>query len=126
MLNEESKYLEEKEINKVSEKLREEYNYLKELLYEKEDFPDLIITILLAKAKQSREKQFRKTILEIVFDENSFILKSKNVLILILSAYEFEPGDLSIEENELLLKEDETEREQNQRINRLKSEKKIN
>ena len=124
MLNEESKYLEEKEINKVSEKLIEEYNYLKELLYEKEDFPDLIITILLAKAKQSREKQFRKTILEIVFSENSFILKSKNVLILILSAYEFEPGDLSIEENELLLKEDETEREQNQRINRLKSEKK--
>ena len=124
MLNEENKYLEDKEINKVSDKLKEEYNYLKELLYEKEDFPDLIITISLAKAKQSREKQFRKAILEIIFSENSFILKSKNVLILILSAYEFQPGDLTIESEELSLKEDETEREQAQRINRLKAERK--
>lgn len=75
LLNEENKYLEDNGIKMVSEKLKEEYNYLKELLYEKEDFPDLIITIMLAKAKQSREKQFRKTILEIIFSENSFILK---------------------------------------------------
>ncbi len=39
-------------------------------------------------------------------------------------AYQFEPLDLSINEGELELKEDETEREQNQRINRLKTEKK--
>jgi hypothetical protein len=126
MLNDENKYLEAKEINKVSEKLLEEYNYLKGILYEKEDFPDLIITILLAKTKQSREKQFRKTILEIIFSEKSFILKSKNILILMLGAYQFEPVDLSISEEELELKEDENEREQNQRINRLKTEKKIN
>ncbi len=124
MLNDENKYLEAKEINKVSEKLLEEYNYLKGILYEKEDFPDLIITILLAKTKQSREKQFRKTILEIIFSEKSFILKSKNILILMLGAYQFEPVDLSISEEELELKEDENEREQNQRINRLKTEKK--
>jgi hypothetical protein len=124
MLNDENKYLEAKEINKVSEKLLEEYNYLKGILYEKEDFPDLIITILLAKTKQSREKQFRKTILEIIFSEKSFILKSKNILILMLGVYQFEPVDLSISEEELELKEDENEREQNQRINRLKTEKK--
>ena len=124
MLNEENKYLEENEINKIAEKLKEEYNYLKDLLYEKEDFPDLIITIFLAKTKQSREKQFRKAILEIIFSESSFILKSKNVLILILSAYNFDPLDLSIEEEELALKEDETEKEQKQRINKLIAEKK--
>ena len=119
-----NKYLESKEINKVSEKLLEEYNYLKELLYEKEDFPDLIITILLAKAKQSREKQFRKTILDIIFSENSFILKSKNITILVLDAYEFDPGELSIDEDELKLKEEETEKERDIRIKGLKSERK--
>jgi hypothetical protein len=123
-LNDENKYLESKEINKVSEKLLEEYNYLKELLYEKEDFPDLIITILLAKAKQSREKQFRKTILEIIFSENSFILKSKNIIILVLDAYEFDPGELSFDEDELKLNEEETEKERNIRIKGLKSERK--
>ena len=124
LLNEENKYLEDNDIKMVSEKLKEEYNYLKELLYEKEDFPDLIITIMLAKAKQSREKQFRKTILEIIFSENSFILKSKNLLVLILQAYEFDPVDLAFDEDELALKEDETKKEQEQRINRLKMEKK--
>ena len=124
MLNEENKFLEEKEIDKVSDKLKEEYNLLKELLYEKEDFPDLIITISLAKAKQSREKKFRKAILEIIFSENSFILKSKNVLILILSAYQFEPEELRIDEDDLALKEDETDKEQKQRINKLKADKK--
>ena len=125
ILNEENTFLEQNKIDKLSEKLMEEYNYIKELLYEKEDFPDLIITILLAKAKQSREKQFRKTILEIIFSENSFILKSKNIIILMLNAYQFEPGELTINEEDLQINEEESEKEQTQRINKIKAEKKV-
>jgi hypothetical protein len=41
-----------------------------------------------------------------------------------LDAYEFDPGELSFDEDELKLNEEETEKERNIRIKGLKSERK--
>jgi hypothetical protein len=85
--------------------LQKEFDFLKIILKDSHDFPELIINILIGKLKQCYEENY-KVIMEIILTNNEFIKNAKNIFYIILKKFELEP--------KIIENEDEDEEEENE------------
>ena len=80
----EEDFLNDENIEKLSQILDNEYNFLKKIIKNKEEYCQIILFFLNGKIKQIPNEEYRKKIIEYILNDNDLILKSSNVLRIIL------------------------------------------
>ena len=115
ILNDESDLFEEEDENKnidlMNITLENEFIYLKDILKETQDFPELIINILTGKLKQCYDEKYRVKIMEIILTNNEFIKNAKNIFFIILKKFDLEPKIVESEEEEEENEEEEEKKD---------------
>ena len=80
----EEDFLNDENIEKLSQILDNEYNFLKKIIKNKEEYCQIILFFLNGKIKQIPNEEYRKKIIEYILNDNDLILKSNNLLRIIL------------------------------------------
>ena len=100
LIKDEFNLLNQKEENEALKVFQKQYNFLFNLLNDKEMFPLMIINIFSYKLKKIQNENYIIKIFEIIINDNRLIEKSKVILNQFLNKYEMEPKSIDIDNTE--------------------------